>query len=1759
MIIRNLQRLKNKKGFTIFELIVVIAIAAVLAAVIVPASSAIIENGQKTNRAQIARTIYVSMQNFLSRRQVEGNLRADFTGSFFTPNSDVLNPAMEYVNLVSDQLASNGRPLIDVFPPDDAALMNEANVRFVSLPRGYVHGDIDPVLGTVNPERDRFFEVLNEVVLDRDVLQNAILMEYNIRTGVVLSIFYGDAGQDEFKYMNNNDATELADINNVTGARGLGPDGYTLAEERLQGYYGVTETGVPPNIETAIDGGIQLLDGELWVSTTRCKDSVLYAVVHIAKPNFNPATGAHDPFPPYTFELIAAVGGNVVGSSVTVNLNTVATDDFYAALSIGDRIYRDNATITEPHFERFVWIIDYVGEDYHENGTRIDVSSGATQATDVRARLRRNDGAIQTSAEIANTHYGRQLIPGTYEVKSARHLHNIRTHPELSFRQLEDIDLGKQFNKINNFVPIDGLSGVYNAVRIDRRDDCFRVGCTNFARCEDCSRYRIENLKISAPSQPDVGLFMKNSGRIQGLALFDTEIIAQNGGILVGENIDEGEIANIRIETATATFSGGTNGGAIAGSNEGLITDNVIRGTVILGPVTNLGGITGENSGKVQRNALEYSRVFRETSGGNIGGIVGNNAGGEVSDVYFLSYENINTLEAPLSYQAGGIVGSNVGEVTRALFISPAPRVCGMCDASNSAWCSHEDVMKFLYPTVRSGQNSTLSFYLAGDQYNAKDVTGGRDYNFSKDALITVRGVTNSELGTNNIYGLPTDLLTKRWIEIESSSIMGTSIVFSNWRAPSTESYKYPVITHFEEPGLHPTTGDKLDIEEVFDGDPDLAGRLGVNLVNANFNEPMIVPEERATAAHPAGKVFNFIGPGESHWLAGNPNNAAGNPAYLTSGAGPGDYNLTANRPTVAATVESGWGGYYHQDYVQGWAARPTVVSQLSLTDLRWRWNADHRVPPPAGVALGRAWEPFEFNKPISGTAGNTNTPNGRARRNYDGSMDKVYIELNAQIPSTIYSINRTEDAPAFTEQKYYYAFHHLTRNEVPVATEIRTDRMNFYLTKINEAGSTLAPNNPDGRYHAGYSGLTMIRPAHSPRNRPTGGNDPAGTGNELTGANRNNRFYNVSAARTVEYTHQVRSPNPTTGALENRALRILLRDYWEGKSQFEGYNWDNTVNNNIYLYDVWIGSQGSGNTGSRTGFGITFWTNTAINTANLNMDGYATMGLLAAAVTNANLNMNGITPTPDATQRLAEIEKRIIGYWDVAYGWKKYYGLYEVEDGQAYTEFAFQSTGSATNSEVEGNYLAGIEFDAAPSFMTVISSIKRGTNEARFVEPGDVLTIEHLLENKGEVPTNRIKLTDRVQYHVLLNCAIHDNPEDPLGNTCRLNSACNFNINATGRRADGSTFTVAPIIQPPTADVGYVLTVEFPSTFALAPGESILISYNVQVRYGLMSEPGLSTWFYPIRLRGELEHYDRVFPLEHLALEKDNVSPIAHVDISQIQPNANITLQNGTPSRINGPFRVTLTIENEGEHQTRGYITADIPKGFNVSRVRSGSLFPKFTLNETITSKPSIEIDGVNLNPVGTNGSSRVYTFDLEEPLGLMRNSIGILMGADARYWFSSNIGRASLKFPPEIIAITTKATNLEFEATPTRRRFEVIDANYNGLPPEIDRANSYDVTLPQLVLTNANGDPLPLAIGNVYAVMGTTPAGGRFRIEQVQNDSAIVITPNQTTTDGMTYNTGDFDATVYYRIEATASRGADVIDLSSQGVNEITVSYRQ
>ncbi|MCL2254369.1 MAG: type II secretion system GspH family protein, partial [Lachnospiraceae bacterium] len=760
--------LKGKKAFTLIEVMIVIAIITVMTGFIAPSATVMRERGRQINRMNIARTIYLSMQNQLTKEMVGGSLKTILTGPFYETDengffTDRLADGAININNVAQALSANlDQDINDVLPPNEDITL----VRFISKPRNY-----DPFAeaNEGNVLLNNFFNLLSEIILDREILNDAILMEYNISTGVVLSIFYGDdAEQTLLTYMDIDDN----DRNNVTGGRGV--NNYWQASERRQGYYGVDSTGVLPpvrNIEQAnIYDGIETgrdLDGRV---------NVLYAEFLLEAQDV------------YTFEVLS---GDTSILTITMNPDiTPFPTDFANALLVnnGNIIFQPGM---QGDLFRYIWVIDFtdgninqpnsVGERIRGDESPINLGDIDTVGEDgridfpsqVRVRASRDGNAGVTSRTSANLFYDRE-INGNYEIRTARHLNNVRYLPDRIFRQTEDIDMARPWgNVMNNFAPIRNFSGRYSAMS------------------GTSSQFRIENLRIDIPDTTEnrtnfgnnIGLFADPSGDIQGIALFAATINARypaNVGAIAGQLASGGRIrqsysyANIDASNGNGNSNTGglvghiVNNGSLEQSfNAGFYntatsteTENdAVRGSV-MADRGNIGGLVGWNDGLIHNSfnnarvnttdvelvgmlgSLSTEPVYRLIDGVNYGGIAGRNSG-IIRNTYATNFVPFIPLEESVlrNIRSGGIAGRDDGTLIDNFYITNGNRDQGSRPKTdlmeellwaNSAFRRGQvyiegtnTYLAYPYPILRS--NNPFPFILPAELWGYEDIEDFED------------------------------------------------------------------------------------------------------------------------------------------------------------------------------------------------------------------------------------------------------------------------------------------------------------------------------------------------------------------------------------------------------------------------------------------------------------------------------------------------------------------------------------------------------------------------------------------------------------------------------------------------------------------------------------------------------------------------------------------------------------------------------------------------------------------------------------------------------------------------------------------------------------------------------------------------------------------------------------------------------------------------------------------------------------------------
>lgn len=748
------KRKNSRAGLTLTEVMVVMVVVAVLAAVAIPSMIGFIQHGQQVNRMNVARTLYVAMQGQLTRAVSEGNLRAVLTDGFYVRNPAgrlVFDEDEGYFELILADLGNLGGGrrgtgrvrdwLVGSFPEGSEDYENRNYVFFISKPAGFVRNTGPSANDT---PVDKFYDLLDEVIIDKEILDNAILMEFNIRTGVIMSIFYGD---DErlwvlpgSRAVNNRhfvyEATANDNINNIFGGRGMSGPGYYQHARRLrQGYFGVTYTGVVPDLP--IDDIVRIFDGMdyyLNVGTPAVPDrrtNILYAEFLLV----NGLTSADDTATGRRLEIYDDSSGIPLNGFSIDNPFTQRQPNFGAALVYGQAtnlnqhaLYLDAAnpiTINQfginvaGVFSRYIWILDYIEGDTFNQPNNISVNAGAGVfgggPVDIRARVTSAGGASTESFMFANSHFAADLTGGMFQITSVRHLNNVRYFPDRSFLQTEHIDMStlavaSPLGPTWNFMPIglrsDGTSipftGVYNAVR------------------GEYSQWRIENLVITIPTgltatEINVGLFSE----IGGIPVGGT--VAEEGTV-VGVSVYGGRINGQRANNVGA-IAGVLHYGTIARSNSFSNVEGRFGNT---GGTGNTGGLVGRidpggtlaysfNAGFFNTHPRENMPITASTRTVNgIGSVsVGLEALGGVG-----GYGNMNI---------GGLVGSNAGTI-RMSFNNARVNIYNVSLTDELRLLSTNPVP--IQPITITNQDSTFLGGIAGENLGAGTITNTYATNF---------------------------------------------------------------------------------------------------------------------------------------------------------------------------------------------------------------------------------------------------------------------------------------------------------------------------------------------------------------------------------------------------------------------------------------------------------------------------------------------------------------------------------------------------------------------------------------------------------------------------------------------------------------------------------------------------------------------------------------------------------------------------------------------------------------------------------------------------------------------------------------------------------------------------------------------------------------------------------------------------------------------------------------------------------------------
>ncbi len=1071
----------------------------------------------------------------------------------------------------------------------------------------------------------------------------------------------------------------------------------------------------------------------------------------------------------------------------------------------------------------------------------------------------------------------------------------------------------------------------------------------------------------------------KNINRAKLVGSTLTGTADQTGGI-AGENNGYIDYSTVSGSTVEITSGPGKTGG-VAGVNNDTVTNTTVIDTKVSNNDGPAGGLAGVNTALLQRSSVQYSTVTSKMAAA--GGIAGNNTpaadGGADSKKAEVADVFFLSVADPKNVPVSGAAGSTAGIVGANASGAIVRDTLYIAPAPVEG--TGDDAT--MYPIVGKNNQGIVpkgSFYVQGTRYSLDN--GG---NWVSDKYNRSKLPVN-ENGNDNGKGLYSKFMEKEWLNFAYSATLG-----NNWYQ-SAAGYIYPLIVEMTKPEHWPVTDgpirpDQLDRpEDEWAEIKPTSNRSGnVDFINGDFEMDLMDPLD-ATKTYP---LWNAT---ENLWT------------------------VLPDPPVTAETTPDNHYAYFPYTWVQGWNTRATDPKNQ-----------------------GRAWwEQIEFQK--------TKEPTDsfmRVSRDYKGTKDGIYAELNAHYPNTLYQVCKT-----IPETEMYYSFYH-----APRATDTSGDfnLMNFMLTDV--------ALDPDGNWVPKQGENTVIRPCYTRRNILNNPDRPE---------SKRPVYYGRDYTKTPATPMKNKFYDPNT------------------KSMREGY-----------LYDVWLND---------LGYGVTFWTE----------DGFFWDGSYFSGSPKSPWD-------PGAPQNLESLKREvdfggsqdkwggIIGYWDVATfadgstsQWKQYYGLYNVPKDQITTEFAFAAVrGTALSggpSDVSGNYIDGISFKS-PAFLSIEKVIKNGDTPINFTKPGDEVDVELHLKSWGEVPAGDIVITDKLDPYDEYVSFVNDSVQafDQNGNSI----AC-----TTSGANENST----------------LLTIKMPPDLKLAKDESIKVTFKLNVRNSLKSNPDVTTLLYYFRNQAEVSYTDAEFTayqeMQKLS-KRTNASNIVQVSIESVDLLKTVSVPDGGVA-IDGPFTVNLTVKAAvADLETKGMIGESIPSGFVLSD--RGNLPADATVERNPDGSSRLTIRDVNLTP-----DIDVITYHYE--LSFEGDGYGvhtISNGTDYRYIFSSGNDDFDVMtaFPQSVVGlrVKTEADACAIDVI-TEGSTKLFDITANDKMLNKYAHENYNV-IPEIVLTDADGKPLNKNADGNYALQ--TDA---YAAVLQKSTNQLQITP-KVNADGQDY-------ALYYRVFLTATK---------------------
>ena len=629
-----MNRTRRNKGFSLAELLIVVAIVVILAAVAFIAVSRYQRSTKRMELDGIAKEIFIAAQNHLSMADSQGLLaqRAK-TGDEYT----------------------------------GAAYTNSDNVRCFVVPVPDSVGDTTSVLNLMLPT----FSVDETVRLG-----GSYIILYDHATATVLDVFYAERSSERFGH--DFTAGELSGLmrnyrDTAETSRKDARKNYSFGENGKKyviGWYGGAEANGLPKVDLKTPS-FTVLNGDtlrVVVTNPNAADAArLTLIVRATSSKYGSSGVRPGELVEYAFKLYDE-SDNAHPGTATGELSPFVLDDITSA---NDRFHKLCPDIPP-------------GED-------VEISIAAVPAGDAIGQ------AVVVGPTRVNSLFA-SVSDGKAEISSFRHLENLdstvsgyTTAPVTGAVQSSDL-VWEDFFTSKNGQPsgntILKADGGSLSLKYDEADPgegkpanhyyypLYLESLSGFTY--DGQNHSVSGVLIDYPN--DVGLFGKLSGgSVKNLELLDFTVHSSNSthsaGTLAGE-LGGTEVTNVlaRSSSASASVSGSGSVGGLVGSASSTAFDRCAASLLVSSSGGNAGGLLGTASNSTsltgcysggRTDKAEYydhndsgartSPIYNVTGTANVGGLVGDAGNAKIEK----SYSTCSVSGATV----GGLVGTASGQI----------------------------------------------------------------------------------------------------------------------------------------------------------------------------------------------------------------------------------------------------------------------------------------------------------------------------------------------------------------------------------------------------------------------------------------------------------------------------------------------------------------------------------------------------------------------------------------------------------------------------------------------------------------------------------------------------------------------------------------------------------------------------------------------------------------------------------------------------------------------------------------------------------------------------------------------------------------------------------------------------------------------------------------------------------------------------------------------------------------------------------------